>query len=467
MLMLPLLAMGALPSCSSSSNGDSSGPPAPNGGGAVDAGDAGGGSSKPGVEEGPWSFVTLKEDKVTVNGVPLTVEYVRADRPDGRHSYLLYQHALKAGSPLVIFNEPYAGIDWTGEEVDERWAKGGAAQADVDAPNYNGKDQVAYKLQTAQDAANDNVVWTYNGFATVRSYARFYAGGSLEDDVLDSAAPYYFARTRPAEFDLARIGSIGGSWGGMMALFGASHAPKDTPPLAVVAMSPPSDFVKLWTWSKETLPPLYPQPDKVDGFYSPYWRRASATVGSPPGGEAAKPYTHEGICSTLRGKVLVPHDSWDLLIPVTQTQDLVVACKNVEPLYWPRGPIDYQTASFDHGPAPSEGTFPAYITLSYTHLVMELAPPSASKLSSMASRSSLALYLNLIVAEQRAGHDVSYVVPRLLELTDPRLEVFEAETSKPTSAAGVVALAINDVWKTSFNGTTVRTQLQTGLPSPP
>lgn len=421
------------------------------------------------TSEGAWSFTTLDERTLKTNGVDVQVELIRADRPDGRRSYLLYQHALAAGAPLVIVNDPYAGIDWTGEEVDARWAKlGDGSQRDVDAPNDNGTDRTTYEHQTPQQAVDANVAWAFNGFATIHAYARFYAGGTLEDDALDAAAPYFFARTRGAEIDVTRIGSLGASWGGMMAIFGATHAPKDTPPRAVAAISAPSDFVDLWTWSETTLPAAYPRPAEAATFYSPYWRRATPTVGTPPAGAPALPFSHEGICPALPGRFLALHDAWDLLIPVSQTEDLAKNCPNVEALYWPRAELDYATAKFDHGPASSEGALPSIFTFSYTYVVEQVAKESAKTLYSIASRASLAMHLELMLAAQRAGKETAYVVPRLRELADARLVLFEAETQTQTPGAKLVADVVNGVWKTSFDEAGLRAQLATGvLPAPP
>ncbi|MEZ4449641.1 MAG: hypothetical protein R3B09_09185, partial [Nannocystaceae bacterium] len=204
---------------------------------------------------GEWHFVTLDTQSFPLNGAEVEVEFIRAERPDGGRSYLLYQHGPAPASPLVIQTEPYAGIDWTGEAIDEAWArKGSGAFPDVDAPAYNGVDMIAYTLQDPAEAVGTNNVWAFNGFAAIHTYGRFYAGGALDDDTLDAVAPYMFARTRPDELDLSRIGAFGSSWGGMMALFGASEAPADAAPRIVVPISAPSDFADLWTWSHDTFP---------------------------------------------------------------------------------------------------------------------------------------------------------------------------------------------------------------------
>ncbi len=416
-----------------------------------------------------WQFVTLAEQMFMLNGAEVAVEFIRADRPDGGSSYLLYQHAAAAKAPLVIQTEPYAGIDWTGEEVDGRWAgMGNGGHPDVDAPTYDGKDMIAYTLQDPAAAVGSNNVWAFNGFAAIHAYGRFYAGGTLEDDVLDAVAPYAFARTRPDEIDLARIGAFGSSWGGMMALFGASQAPEDAAPRVVVPISAPSDFVDLWTWSSDTFPTLSSNPGMVNGFYSPYWRRATPTLGTPPSGAPAEPYTHAGLCPGLPGTIILPHDTWDAIIPVTQTQGLAAACANVEPIYWPRAtPLDLKTAMMTHGPFSSEGLLPSVFIYTYAALVLALAPPEQMSVYSLTSGPSLALHLQLVLAEQKAGKDVDWILPRLRELADPRLQTFVAETNQLQPSAAVLASAVNEVWGTAFDADELRTQLETGLPDPP
>ncbi|MCY1008586.1 hypothetical protein OV079_24095 [Nannocystis pusilla] len=418
---------------------------------------------------GEWQFVILAEQTFPLNNTEVLVEFIRADRPDGGRSFLLYQHAPAAKAPLVIQTQPYAGIDWTGEEVDERWAQQGAgSHPDVDAPDYNDADQIAYELQDPAEAVGANNVWAFNGFAAIHAYGRFYAGGTLADDALDAVAPYAFVRTRPDEIDLERIGAFGSSWGGMMALFGASQAPPDAAPRVVVPISAPSDFTQLWTWSTDTFLSQSNNPAMVTGFYSPYWRRATPTLGSPPAGASAEPYTHAGLCPGLPGTVILPHDAWDAIIPIAQTQGLAAACANVEPIYWPRAAaLDLETATMTHGPFAGEGLVPSVLIYTYAALALQLAPPEAANVYSVTSGPSLVLHLQLVLAEQKAGKDVAWILPRLRELADPRLQALVAELNQLQPSAAVLASAVNEVWQTAFDADSLRAQLELGLPDPP
>jgi hypothetical protein len=155
--------------------------------------------SAPADAAGPaeWSFEILETRTVTALEMPREAHLVRASRPDGARSYLLYLPVARAGAPMVVFTQPYAGIDWTGEDLDARWAaRGPGTHPDDEAPGYDGDDLIAYEPQSPQQATDASIVWLANQVAVVHAYGRFYAGGSIEDDALDAAAPYHFARTR-------------------------------------------------------------------------------------------------------------------------------------------------------------------------------------------------------------------------------------------------------------------------------
>jgi hypothetical protein len=103
----------------------------------------------------------------------------------------------------------------------------------------------------------------------------------------------------------------------------------------------------------------------------------------------------------------------------------------------------------------------------YAALALALAPPDQMSVYSLTSGPSLALHLQLVLAEQKAGKDVEWILPRLRELADPRLQTFVAETNQLQPSAAVLATAVNEVWNTAFDADGLRTQLETGLPAPP
>lgn len=435
---------------------------APPDGGAPDAGDEGD-SGAP----ASWRFEVIEETTVAVLEQPRRVQTIRALRPDGGRTYLLYVAAAEPSAGLVVVNQPYAGIDWTGEEVDARWAaRGAGVHPDDDAPAYDGDDVISYAPQTVQAAAEECGVWLVNGLACVHAYGRFYAGGDLEDDALDASAGYHFAASRAGEIDLARVGGYGGSWGGMMALFGAARAPVEARPIAVAALFPPSDFVDLHAWTEEDLPAASSNDAQIEAFFSTYWRRAAPAIGRPPmpGDPRADAFRPAALCAALTGSVLVPHDDWDRLIPVRQTEALAAACpERIQPIYWRRGPLDHDSVAFDHGPLALEPSWPSVFTFAMLHLVRALAPDAPAHLA-LGHGAALESYLGLLRAADEAGEDVAWALPPLRDVADPRTSLFDPATSLFTPGADVLAAAVNAVWGTSFDGAALRAQLETGLP---
>lgn len=414
----------------------------------------------------PTRFEVIEERSVTVLEVPRRVELVRATRADGARTYLAYVHAMSEPAPVVVLNQPYAGIDWTGEEVDARWAALGAGlHPDVDAPAYDGDDVIAYGAQSVQAAADEGAVWLLNGAAVVHVYARFYAGGNLMDDALDAATAYDFVASRPTELRADRIGSYGGSWGGMMAVFGAAFA-GETRPRVISAMAPPTDFVDLYRHTHVELPEVFPDPARVEAFFSTYWRRAEPSIGFPP--DAADPraraFTDEGLCEALPPGVFLLHDDWDLLIPTRQSEALAARCpERVSAVFWRRGDIPYETTPLDHGPFGEEPVVSTALTFASLRVLHPILDEGAPRLS-LGSVGALEAFLTLVRDAREAGEDVAWALLPLRDAVDARVQLFDPSTEAFRDGADVVAEAIGEVFGGSWDAASVRAQLATGLP---
>lgn len=417
---------------------------------------------------GEWSFEVIATRTVTILDMPREAQLIRAHRPDGGRSYLIYLPAPRASAPMVVMTQPYAGIDWTGEDVDARWAAlGPGLHPDDDAPDYDGDDVIAYEPQTPQQAAESATVWVANGLAVLHAYGRFYTGGTIEDDVLDSAAPYHFAATRPDELDLDHMGAWGGSWGGFMALFGASAAPDGAEPRAVAALWGPSDFSALWAYT-DRIAIDYPTPSQAEAFFSTYRRRIAAATGGPAPQPGFAPFDRTSLCAGFGAntEVLSLHDDWDTLIPVEQTRTLVDACPNVEPIYWHRqSPIDYANVMLDHGVSfREEPEIPMVFTLSYVYALTRLIPTGTIYL--VMNEPSVVSFLGLVRAQQMAGLDASDALPRFRELADPRVSALTPGATMFEPAADVLARAYATVYGRPFTAGSLRTELETALPTP-
>ena len=434
-------------------NADTGDAPLPDGGTVVET-DAGTGER---VE----SFEVIGERMATLLDTPRRVQLIRGTRRDGERTYLLYIPAPTANAPVVIVNEPYAGIDWTGEAADARWAAQGAGHhPDVDAPAYDGNDTIVYAAQTVQTAVDESLVWVFNGAAVVHVYGRFYTGGSVLDDAEDAAMGYAFVASRPGELDASRIGGYGSSWGAMMTLFGAARA-RTAHPRALAMVAPPSSFLDLYQHTHVEMPRDFGNPAQAEAFFSPYWRRAAPTVGFPP--SAADPrsiaFTPAGICTALPSNMLVVHDDWDILIPVRQTEQLAAACPSkVRPMLWRRSPLNLTTASLDHGPLSREGNVPSLLTFTALHLLHNIMP-SSSTVTALGSAPSLRIFLELMRDALGAGENIDWVYASLRQLADTRTQLFDPDTGMFTPGGDVLATAFNPVFGTSLTPAELRSEL--------
>jgi pimeloyl-ACP methyl ester carboxylesterase len=401
---------------------------------------------------------------------------VRVIRPDGKRTYLHFLLSDKAGPrPVIVITQPYAGADWSGDEVDNRWAgyfqnrpnpKPGDSlffHQDIDG-SADPSMQVIYENKPLATAQAEALPELLNDFSVVHVYGRFYSGGSVRDDIEDMRAAMWFVAEQ-ADIDHARVGVVGGSWGGFEALYASAYGDTRVRPLATVAMYPPADFPSMELHFRTVT-------GDALNYLRPYVSRIHASTGGPAQqtGTNYQGLTFGELCPGaghgLPAKTLVLHDENDNLVPVSQSQQLGQRC-GASTMYWPRqSPID--TTLFSHGkildPIEQPG-IQAVATYGYSYLFLALATPEQPYVFYFYSPVSLRNHLNLLRLAQMAGKDVSYAAPRLLDLCNPKLLLIE---TPPDSVAGASALAtaVNAVWATQFTAATVCSSLRGGLPQP-
>ncbi|GAA3967593.1 hypothetical protein [Allohahella marinimesophila] len=301
-----------------------------------------------------WNFTTLAAQNVNAGGGSVTLEYVLANAGE-TNSYFLYIPSTDPLAPVIILNEAYNGIDWTGEGVDAQFAAlGPGKHPDSFAPAYNGQDLVRYSPETsAPDGGSLRAsvnLWLESGFAVIKTYGRFYAGGALANDVSDAVAPWYFIADRASTFAGRQLFTTGGSWGGLMALYGAAAAPDSVVPTAVAVTSAPVDLKAVRNYAMQLPSDVPAASEEVNAFFSPYIRRIDASI-SRAGTSSSAPFDTTTLCSCLPDKVLAAHDDIDTIVPVAQTEQLQASCAGrVQPIFWRRSAqAAVQTAGLSHG----------------------------------------------------------------------------------------------------------------------
>ena len=392
-----------------------------------------------------------------------TNQLVRIHRPDGARTYVQYLPSDQPGPrPVVVMTMPYAGIDWTGEDVDTRWAgyplDSASRHLDVDNPQFDGTSLIVYDPTSVANADDQAHVHLLNNFAVVLIYGRFYTGGSVRDDVEDMKAGMWFVAEQDA-IDKTRVGVFGGSWGGFEALYATAYADPRARPSVTVAEYPPSDFTTLEPHFQAVTGAAH------DGLV-PYVQRIHAGTGGAPGDVGAD---YSGLhvtdlCGHLPTKTIALHDEHDNLVPFAQSQALLADCGGDAQFWLRTGTFD--TSVFTHGPLLDEPSPQSVFTYALDYLTVNLATPDQTQLVSVYSPVSLETHLGLVHAAQLAGRDVSFAAPRLRELADSRLVLLNFVDNSVHTGADVAATVVNATWGTSYTAATINAQLAIGLPSP-
>jgi len=131
-------------------------------------------------------------------------------------------------------------------------------------------------------------------------------------------------------------------------------------------------------------------------------------------------------------------------------------------VYWRRAGAP-DPASPTHGPLLDEPTIPSVTTYGLTYLHRRLAAPGQNLIEIYAPAALIA-HLTTLRDAQTRGADVGFAAPRLRELCDPHVYLLDATTTQLAPGAADVAAAVNQVWGTTYDATTIDAALANGLP---
>lgn len=432
------------------------------GGEVVDAGEV--------ADAGASFTVTRLDGGVLDAGSPVAYELLKLQVGTNAPAYAQWMPATSPDgglAPVLLITRPYDGIGWTGEAVDTRWyAKGTGLFPDVDSPNAPANPGViSYVPISPQREAEDSFIWRLHNVSVLSVYGRFYAGGSIQNDVDDMVAGLEFLAREPG-VDTSRIGIFGGSWGGFEAVYGAAYAPANAVPRVGVALYPLTDFASEVDFVTRVMPARYMQPASVtanQAFFEPYLRRIEATTGGLPdaGGDFSK-FDVNAISSRLTTPFLFVHDTHDTLVDVEQTNRLISAKPQlISGLYFRHAtPPNWDMELTNHGSAVAMyggGALPfvlARLLKSLHDGPLIYVPFDASFLT----------FLQFARDQQRAGADYAELAARLRELIDTRIVLVNVVDGAQYPGPDGVALAVNLVWGTQHTAATIDAALATGLP---
>ncbi|MFO0559735.1 MAG: alpha/beta hydrolase fold domain-containing protein [Polyangiales bacterium] len=447
---------------------------------ATDAGDASADAAAPScrfeaeiASSAPPEGAVIDRLTVTILGAQRAMTLLRLPTSDGRPSYAAWIAPLQPRSPAVMMTMPYDGIDWTGEDVDQRWRQSCSQPScllpDRDSPNApSDPGVIAYQYLSPQAFAEAATVHVANGAGVLGVFARFYAGGSWYSYVRAMVAGLRFLGAQP---DVApeRIAVVGGSFGGFLSLYAAAYAPIGARPRAVVSLYPPADLQEQVRFSQVTAPGgarSQQRRDQFAAFFAPYLRRAEADTG--PITAAVDPcFSADYIAAKVASDVFVAWDDWDMLVAPSISEGLVrrLQTRGHAMPYRHSTPPDFETLALDHGPFDRvSGEVGAYsfdtFAWAFTHLrisdgavLVPIHPPTFERL--------LVRWRD----ELRAGRVEPAYALRLAELTDARVTLFDLTNNTRSAAASYLSRAIAQVWGVTIAPESLQSLLRAqGLP---
>jgi hypothetical protein len=357
--------------------------------------------------------------------------------PGGRTTYALWfpPNSSAGPRPAVLFTEPYDGVTWSSASVDQSWlARYNPAQSDypdVNGPFYGANSgPISYYPWTMDQIPPTGGTCMIHNVGVLFAFERFYAGGSIADNVVDTTLGLEFLKQQSG-LDLNHLGIFGFSWGGFEAIYAAANAPAGAVPSVGVAWSAPSDLGQLFQYTSIGLPGLIRDPNVLaqrQMFYDPYNRRiiAGTITSFSPLTLDFSAYKLSFLQANLKTKFLVFHDTWDTVVPFAQSVALVQALPGeMQGMWFPHaGPIDYNTLPLSHTPVQSElESSNAYVFTS-VYLLERLLPANA-QIDIPYSSSDLIAYFANMRSLQKQGVDIMTLLPRLNDLADPRIVMID------------------------------------------
>lgn len=438
--------------------------------GVVDAGPADSGPAD--VDAGPEPLVVTALAEVTDDAGLRSTRY-RLQRGDAAAGYAQwYPPATDGGvAPVVVLTQPYDGIDWTGEAVDERWAaRGPGLYPDEDGPGFdaNTSSSIGYDPMTLEEAGDSTFLWRYHGFGVLLLFGRFYAGGDVQNDIDDMTMGLEFLASQP-DVDPGRVGIMGGSWGGFEALYGAAYAPAELKPAVGVALYPLSDFEAERRFITEVLPGRYQQPASREAsatFFEPYLRRLDATVARNSGFVGLRA---EDLVARIDAPFLIVHEDWDTLVSIEQSQRLVsLAPDRFLPLWLLHDgpPEPWDQALTSHGQLLNDFASLGVYPFVFAHLLTHLGAQQQPLVVPWDAPSFRAL-LELMHRRHREGVDMAFLAAQLSLLCDPRVSTFDVSNQAMVPGGQTVAAELSVVWGVELGAEAACQDLAQGrLPAP-
>lgn len=368
-----------------------------------------------------------------LDGIFYQYQLLQLSEPAGRTTYAIWfpPHTPSGLQPALLITEPYAGVDWSSDPVDQAWlARYNPAlpvYPDVNGPYDNpNSGTILFNPWMMYQMLPPGWVCIGHEIGVLIVFERFYAGGTVGDNVKDTTLGLEFLGQQSG-IDSQHIGVFGISWGGFEAIYGAANAPSGVVPAVGVAWSPPTDLSQFYQYATQGLSALITDPNVVaqrQFYYDPYVRRiiAGTVTSASPLTLNFSSFNLNFLKANLKTKLLVLHDEWDTLVSFQQSVALAAVLPGqVEGLWYPHvGPIDYNHLPFGHAPV-SPGLDPVSASVFTSVYLLERLLPAGTPIHIPYSSPDLIDYFAYMRSMQKQGVDISTLLARLNDLADPRV----------------------------------------------
>lgn len=402
-------------------------------------------------------------------------DYLRLSAPGKPAAYAIWfappDATATAKAAAVLLTDPYAGIDWTGEAVDIETARSVGSPdfkmiPDIHGPYFDAANPVyaPYDFSTIDNATGFAQPYLMNGIGVIIVYQRYYAGGSLQNDIDDTLAGLEFLGTQPT-VDRTRIGVWGSSYGGSLALYAAANAPKGLKPAFGALSTPLVDFGQFVPYA-EWLAQVHSDPGKAFLRLEPFRRRAKAAATAASDVPDYSPYSTASLVSKLRTRFLFIHDTFDTISPLLHATTLYFGTPGQHQvfLYPHQGmALDWTRLDVTHAPVKPGFDEASAILFSQAYLITRLTSSTTEVLLPRMPTLNLELFAYLR-SQQELGFDVkTFVLPRLLELCDARIQLVDYADGFAAREPGrrFVARIVKSYWHIDVDETNVLDHLQT------
>jgi len=336
--------------------------------------------------------------------------------------------------PTVIIANPYSGIDWTDDSIDQQWVRLANAYSGIFINDSLGPQtpeidpslgNIFFQAQTTEQSASMGALFLTNNVSVLIVNSRFYRGRNLKIYVEEfKKTVQYFVQN---EFvDQNKMAFWGASLGGFITSYASIQTPYK--PKVLALLTPLLDLKNQYQYTDDVL--TYTNKTDVQNsykdFFAPYKRRIlDFTQGSPAQKpNAFEPFTLDYLAANLKTDTLTIHDTWDTLVPAEQSLKLVNLLnsnkQNVSLLLHQHATaINWDTFQRDHSQSQlGEGYSNESSYLFFSSFILNRILPQTQNKILLYDFNKVSQTLTEIKAAQNRGQNIKWIKNHFLELCD-------------------------------------------------